>query len=185
LIPWNVYLFYGDTKILSDNYENIKRYVDHITEDSPDGLTEWGLGDWVPVSTKPPVKFTSTIYYYTDVLILAKAAKLFGKTDDFEKYTLLSDKIKSAFNQRYLNLETGIYGEGLQTELSTALFWGLVPDSLRNKVAENLSKRVIRDNKHINVGLLGTKAVLNALSENGYAELAYEVALQETFPSWG
>jgi len=185
IIPWNIYLFYGDSRLLEQCYYNIKTYVDHIAEDSPDGLTEWGLGDWVPVSTKPPVEFTSTIYYYTDALILAKAAKMFGKTDDYEKYTLLSEKIKSAFNQKYLNLETGIYGEGLQTELSTALFWGLVPDSLRNKVAENLSKRVIRDNKHINVGLLGTKAILNALSENGYADLAYEVALQETFPSWG
>ena len=43
----------------------------------------------------------------------------------------------------------------------------------------------IKDGKHIDVGLLGTKAILNALSENGYAELAYEVALQETYPSWG
>lgn len=52
IIPWNLYLFYGDSKPLADNYENIKRYVNHITELSPDGLTSWGLGDWVPVKSK-------------------------------------------------------------------------------------------------------------------------------------
>jgi alpha-L-rhamnosidase len=56
---------------------------------------------------------------------------------------------------------------------------------LKSQVAKNLANRVIQDDKHIDVGLLGTKAILNALSENGYAELAYEVALQETYPSWG
>lgn len=185
IIPWNIYLFYGDSHLLELCYENIKRYVDHIDRESPDGLTDWGLGDWVPVKSKSPKEFTSSVYYFTDVSILAKAAQLFGHQSDFEKYTVLAEKIKNAINNKYLNKETGIYGSGLQTELSVALYWGIVPDSLKSKVAENLANRVIQDEKHIDVGLLGTKAILNALSENGYAELAYEVALQETYPSWG
>ena len=60
-----------------------------------------------------------------------------------------------------------------------------MPEELRAKVAANLAKRVEADGNHIDVGLLGTKAILNALSENGYADLAYKVASQETFPSWG
>jgi alpha-L-rhamnosidase len=120
-----------------------------------------------------------------DADILAKAAKLFGKDDDYRKYSALATKITSAINTKYLNKETGIYGTGLQTELSAPLFWGIVPENMKAKVAENLAKRVIVDNKHLDVGLLGTKTILNALSENGYADLAYEVAAQETFPSWG
>ncbi|HSO85012.1 MAG TPA: family 78 glycoside hydrolase catalytic domain [Draconibacterium sp.] len=185
IIPWNIYLFYGDSRLLEQCYENIKKYVDHINAESPDGLTDWGLGDWVPVKSKSPKEFTSSVYYYTDVTILAKAAQLFGHQKDFEKYTALADKIKKAINQKYLNAATGIYGSGLQTELSVALYWGIVPDSLKGKVAKNLADRVIQDDKHIDVGLLGTKAILNALSENGYAGLASEVALQETYPSWG
>ncbi len=185
IIPWNIYLFYGDSKLLARCYENIKRYVDHIASKSPDGLTDWGLGDWVPVKSVTPKEFTSSLYYYTDVAILAKAAKLFKKPKDAEKYSLLAEKIKNAINKKYLNAETGIYGRGLQTELSAPLYWGIVPDSLKSKVAENLANRVIHDNRHIDVGLLGSKTILNALSENGYAELAYEVALQETYPSWG
>jgi len=143
------------------------------------------LGDWVPVKSVTPKEFTSSVYYFTDAAILAKASRLFGHENDVEKYSALAEKIKNAINTKYLNPETGMYGSGLQTELSVALYWRIVPDSLKSKVAKNLADRVIQDDKHIDVGLLGTKAILNALSENGYAELAAEVALQETYPSWG
>jgi alpha-L-rhamnosidase len=185
IIPWNVYLFYGDTRLLTDCYDNIKLYVDHITTISKGGLTDWGLGDWIPVKSVTPKEFTSSIYYYTDALILSKTAKLMGKSDDAKKYLDLSKLIRDSINAKYLNRETGIYGEGFQTELSTALFWGIVPEELKSKVAENLKNRIIADNNHIDVGLLGTKAILNALSENGYADLAYTLASDNTFPSWG
>ncbi len=185
IIPWNIYLFYGDTRLLELCYDHIKRYVDYIDEHYPTGITDWGLGDWVPVKSVTPKEYTSSAYFYVDALILAKTAKLFGKTADFEHYSALAEKIKAAINRKYLDYETGIYGSGLQTELSVALHWGLVPDELRGKVADNLARRVEQDDKHIDVGLLGTKTILNALSENGYAQLAYEVASQETFPSWG
>lgn len=185
LIPWNVYLFYGDASLLERCYDGIKRYVDHITEQSPSGLTDWGLGDWVPVKSKAKLELTSTAYYYTDVTILARAAKLFGKQEDSEKYSALADKIKKAFNDKYLNRETGMYASGIQTELSVPLFWGLVPDDMVAKVATNLNQRVAADQYHLDTGILGAKAVLNALSENGYAGSAYKIASQETFPSWG
>jgi alpha-L-rhamnosidase len=185
VIPWNIYLFYGDSKLLMDTYENIKRYVNYITSISPTGLTTWGLGDWVPVKSKAPVELTSSIYYFVDAIILSKAAALAGKDDDVKKYSALADKIKDAINSKYLNKETAIYGTGIQTELSVPLFWGVVPEEFKSKVAANLSMRVVADNNHIDVGLLGTKAILGALSDNGYSEEAYKVASQETFPSWG
>jgi alpha-L-rhamnosidase len=185
IIPWNIYLFYGDTKLLADCYESISRYVDHITQISPNGLTDWGLGDWIPVKSKASKELTSSLFYFTDAGILAKTAAILGKTADHEKYSALAMKIKQAINAKYLNRETGIYGSGFQTELSAPLHWGVVPEELRGKVAENLANRVIADGKHLDVGLLGTKTILNALSANGYADLAYELALQKTFPSWG
>lgn len=185
IIPWNIYLFYGDQKLLADCYQNIRKYVNHIDESYPTGLTSWGLGDWVPVKSKAPVELTSTCYYYADAVILAKTAKILGKTADYEKYTLLAAKIKNAFNAKYLNKETGIYGAGVQTELSVPLYWNIVPEEYKAKVAQNLAKRVEADGFHLDVGLLGTKAILNALSENGYADIAYRVAAQKTYPSWG
>ncbi len=175
IIPWNVYLFYGDTKLLSDCYDNIKKYVDHITEISPSGLTTWGLGDWIPVKSQTPVEFTSSVYYFVDALILSKTAKLLGKNSDHEKYNKLASIIRIAINKKYLDETSGIYGSGFQTELSVPLQWGIVPDHLKTKVAGNLARRVEADNNHVDVGLLGSKAILNALSENGYADLAYKV----------
>ena len=185
IIPWNLYVFYGDKKALEDNYDNIKRYVNHIDELYPSGLTSWGLGDWIPVKSQSPVELTSTAYYYTDAKILADAARLLGFQEDAKKYSALADKIKKAFNDKYLNQETGIYGGGLQTELSVPLFWGLVPENMKQKVADNLARRVEADGTQLDVGLLGTKAILQALSDNGHADLAYKLASRETFPSWG
>jgi alpha-L-rhamnosidase len=185
LIPWNCYLFYGDSKLLKDCYDNIRRYVDNIETRYPSGLCTWGLGDWVPAKSVSPIELLSSIYYYTDVAILAKAAQLFGKQADEEKYRSLAEKIKKAINDKYLDKDKGIYGSGLQTELSMPLYWGIVPDESKTLVANNLAKRVAADNYHLDVGVLGSKALLNALSENGYAELAYQIVIQETFPSWG
>ncbi|WP_157274061.1 glycoside hydrolase family 78 protein [Pedobacter sp. BAL39] len=185
IIPWNIYLFYGDSKLLADCYDNIKKYVGYVESISPEGLTTFGRGDWVPVKSPSSLEYTSSIYYYVDATILAKAAHLFGKEADVKYYTALAAKIKNAVNKKYFNAETGIYASGVQTELSMPLQWGVVPDGMENKVAENLARRVVADNMHLDVGVLGAKAVLNALSENGQADIAYRLAAQDTYPSWG
>jgi alpha-L-rhamnosidase len=185
IIPWNLYLFSGDTLPLIENYDNIKRYVDHIATEYPSGLTTWGLGDWVPVKSVSPVALTSSAYYFVDATILANAARILNKQDDVEHYSALALKIKNAINAKYLDAEKASYGTGLQTELSVPLCWGIVPDSLRQRVAENLSKAVAANNYHLDVGILGAKAILNALSENGHAETAYKLASQTSYPSWG
>lgn len=185
IIPWNIYMFYGDSKLLSDSYSSIKRYVNYIEQISPKGLTTFGRGDWVPVKSQSSLEYTSSTYYYVDAVILAKAAKMFGKQADYTYYSNLAEKIKKAINDKYLNPTTGIYASGVQTELSVALQWGLVPEELKTKVAENLAKRVAADGMHLDVGVLGAKAILNALSDNGQAETAYKLAAQDTYPSWG
>lgn len=185
IIPWNIYLFYGDSHLLHKCYDNIKRYVDHITELSPSGLTDWGLGDWIPVKSVSPKELTSSIYYFTDVTILAKAARLFGYQVDNETYTALAEKIRNAINEKYLDRDRAVYGKGLQTELSVPLMWDVVPGELRQKVADNLAAKVLADGEKIDVGLLGTKAILNALSGNGHSDLAFRLAVKDSYPSWG
>lgn len=186
IIPWNVYLFSGDSRILANNYDNIKRYVDHLTSISPAVLTDWGIGDWVPVKSKTPVEFTSSLYYYTDALILSKAAKLLDKPDDHQKYATLALNIKDAFNKKYFDSLKSNYAEGTQTALSAALYWKIVPEQHIRRVAARLAVQLMEfDNSHLDVGLLGSKTILNALSENGYAAVAYKIASQRDYPSWG
>ncbi len=184
IIPWNLYLFYGDKRPLEQNYDNIKRYVDHINSISPSGLTDWGLGDWIPIKSQSNKELTSSIYYFIDANILAQAAKALSKQADADTYEALATKIKDAINTKFYDQQKGIYCSGYQTELSAPLYWRLVPDAERAKVAKNLALRVEADGG-LDVGLLGSKTILNALSENGYADLAYKLASNESYPSWG
>ncbi len=184
-IPWFVYLFKGDTTILADNYGNMKRYVDYLTRISPNGITDWGLGDWVPVKSVADRVLTSTAYAYIATHRLAQIAGILGNGADALAYSGRADAIKQAFNERYLDAETAIYGSGLQTELSVPLHFGMVPDGLIARVAKRLAERVELDGAQLDVGILGAKAILNALSENGYADLAYTLAAREEYPSWG
>lgn len=184
IIPWNIYLFYGDKHLLESVYDNIKRYVDYLNYTYPSGITDWGLGDWIPIKARSSKELTSSIYYYVDTDILAKAAKLLNKQRDYEKYSTLATKIKNSINARFLDEQKGIYCSGHQTELSTPLYWNIVPEHMKELVAKNLAEKVEKD-QSMDVGLLGSKAILNALSENGYADLAYELASKDTYPSWG
>lgn len=185
IIPWQIYQFYGDPRALEECYLNIKRYVDYVDGISPSGLTTFGRGDWVPVKSQSNLELTSSVYFYVDATILAAAAKLFGYTADQQKYELLSEKIKTAINAKFLDASKGVYSNGTQTEQSVPLYWGVVPNEMKARVAANLNKKVEEANFHLDVGVLGAKALLNALKDNGYATTAYKVAVQDTYPSWG
>ena len=185
LIPWNLYLFYGDPAPLEACYENIRRYVDYVDRRSPEGLTSWGRGDWVPVRSRSSLELTSSVYFFVDASILARAAELFGRSEDHARYAALAEKIRTAINRKYYNPQTGLYASGTQTELSVPLLWGVVPEEEIPRVAENLARRVEEAGCHLDVGVLGARAILDALCRNGHAETAYRVAVQTTYPSWG
>jgi alpha-L-rhamnosidase len=185
IIPWTLYEFYGDTRALAENYSGMKLYVDYITSISPTGLTDWGLGDWVPYKTVANKELLISLYYYQNALILSKTANILGHHEDIKTYSDLAQKIKKSINNKFLDEDNAIYADGSQAALSSPLYFGVVPENLKQRVADNLAERVIADNKHLDVGLLGSKTLLGALSDNGYANLAFEVATQSTYPSWG
>lgn len=185
IIPWEIYRFYGDDTLLRRMYPSVVKYLAYIGSVAKGNLTDWGLGDWIPVRSKSDVTLTTSIYYYVDASILAKTAALLGYADDAVRYETLAGEIRKAINDRFLDRERGIYASGTQTELAMPLYWNVVPDECRAKVAEQLNRRVVADSCHLDVGLLGSKALLGALSDNGYPETAYRVATQTTYPSWG
>ncbi|MFQ3325376.1 MAG: alpha-L-rhamnosidase [Salibacteraceae bacterium] len=185
LVPWNVYKFYGDSRILKENYESMKSYVNKIKSVAKDNLTDWGLGDWVPIKTTSNVEFTSSIFYYTDALIVSKTARVLGNEKEALEFEKLALEIKSAINKKYFEAENNTYASGTQTEMSMALFRGIVAKEKIQLVADNLAKSIVENNSKMDVGLLGSKCILNALSQNGYADLAYEITASKEFPSWG
>jgi len=185
LIPWYLYQYCGDVRILAEHYDRLKRYVDYLTSKASNHVVSIGLGDWVPAKTKTPEKVTSTGYYYCDAVIVSRAAELLGKDEDAKKYADLARDIKEAFNKEFFDDTTGQYAGGTQTALSCALYHGFVEPEERERVVNNLVSNVESQQGHLDAGILGTKYLLNSLTENGRADVAYTIATRTTYPSWG
>ena len=157
LIPWYMYQYRGDVRILAEHYENMRRYVDYLAASSPDGINDQGMGDWFPAKTETPVDLTSTSYYYTDALLLSKIAEILGRKEDAVKYAMLAADVRKAFNGRFFDRNTGQYGGGAQTANSCALYQGLVEAPDVAAVVGNLAESVVRNDNHLDCGILGAK----------------------------
>jgi alpha-L-rhamnosidase len=185
LIVWYLYEYKGDKSIVEKHYPRLKRYVDYVTTRAKDGIVSYGLGDWLPAKTQTPAEVTSTGYYYVDALLISKAARLLGKTEDAKKYADLAASIKTAFNAKFYKPETGLYANGSITALSCALYQGLVEPENKAKVLDNLVVEIKKQGYKMDVGILGAKYVLNVLAENDRLDVAYEMLQQRAFPSYG
>jgi alpha-L-rhamnosidase len=184
IIPWMLYVYQGDQRLLETAYPAMARYVDLLTARSKDGLVSHGLGDWIPVSSKTPVQVTSSGYYYLDAQIVARTAELLGKTEDAKKYAAVAASVRDAFN-RQLYKGDGVYSIGSQTAQSCALHQGLTPVAERAKVEAKLVSAVEKTNAHPDFGILGSKYVFRSLSDAGRTDLAYAMATKEDAPSYG
>jgi alpha-L-rhamnosidase len=186
LIPDYLYEYYGDDHLIKKYYEHYKRYVDYLSfRADSNNIQHIGLGDWSPYKTRTPIELTSTLYYYNDALLLSKFAHINGIKEDENYYAQLAEKIKASINKNLFDKQTGMYANGSQTALSSALFMRVVPNEYKNKVVSNLVNEVAKNDNHLNVGMIGSKTLLNALTQNGRNDIAYKIASQQTRPSWG
>lgn len=186
LIPWYLYEYCGDTRILKTHYAGMRRYVDYLTRHAENGIVRIGLGDWLPFETETPVEVTSTGYYYLDALIVSRTARLLGNEEEAQRYAALASEIRKAFLDRLVNSQTGQVSNGSQTALSCALHH---PDLLTKEQKAVVLKPLLANIKarqgHIDTGILGAKYLLNALREQGESEVAYQIVNRKTLPGWG
>ncbi len=193
VLPWRLYQEYGDTHAFATHYEAIKRYVDHLSSQAKNHLVKGFYGDWVsPGFIDPPegADLTASANYYRDVVLFSEMASVLGYTDDAEHYRALAGEIKLAFNAKYLDRASGVYRTEReagyrQTSNALPLDYGMVPADMVSLVVSNLAADVRQRGNHLNTGSFGTAALLPALSEHGEAQLAYEIASQTNYPSWG
>ena len=185
LIPWFVYEHCGDAGILTNNYEAMKAYVDYETSVASGNIVSYGLGDWEPAGSVTPASVTDTGYYYQDALILAQAAALMGKTAESLQYSNLASQIKISFNSTFYNTSTGEYAGGTQTAQSCALYQGLVSSTNISAAAKALTAAVQQSGNTIDTGILGSKYLLRALSDNGHSDTAMALVMQTNYPGWG
>jgi alpha-L-rhamnosidase len=185
LIPDYLHLYCGDTRLRERHCDGHRSYVDYLTQRARNGIVRIGLGDWSPASTTTPEAVTSTGYYYRDARIVAQTAKMLGRDKEADIYNTLADRIRNAFNREFFKSETGQYANGSQTALSCALYQGLAEPANEARVLQNLVADIERKDGHLDTGILGAKYLLHALSDHGRADLAYQIASQDTQPSWG
>lgn len=183
LIPWYMYTYCGDTRILKEHYAGMQRLVAYMDSRAENHIVSYGLGDWVPAKTQTPPAITSTGYYYADTQLLSRIASILGKADDAAHYAQAAETIKNAFNEKFYTMEKGTYGT--QTALGCALYHGLVAEGQEDRIAQMLENAVMGEGKHLDGGILGSKYVPRALANSGRADLVYAMAAQTTFPSWG
>jgi alpha-L-rhamnosidase len=113
-------------------------------------------------------------------------ARRLGKTDDANCFGKLADEIKVAFNEKFLNRDLGQYDNGTPTSCVLPLAFGLVPDDMRGKIFDHLVHKITDETHgHIGTGLVGGQFLMRVLTANGRLDLAYMIATQETYPSWG
>ena len=189
VIPWYLYQYYGDRRILEKCYSGIKRWVEFLAGKATDYILSYSkYGDWCPPAHIKPVdtpgELTSTWYYYHDTLILSKIAHILGKSDEAKKYSQLSSKIKEAFNKKFLKDDH--YATGSQTCNVLPLFLDMVPEDKQKAVLKNLIDDIIVTHGcHLNTGIVGTRYILDVLTKYGRVDIAYKLAVQTTYPGWG
>ncbi len=184
-IPWDLYVYSGDVRILEKMYPFMKKYVDFLTTRARGHIVRWGLGDWAPARTRTPEAVTSTAYYYRDAGILSETAKILGRHEDHEKYGALAGQIKKAFNTKFYDPGKGIYSNGSQTALACALYFGLADSSRVEKVLHSLEYVIDTTSMNLDFGILGAKYVLNALTMFNRPGPAYKMVDTEKYPGWG
>jgi alpha-L-rhamnosidase len=194
IIPWNMYLAYGDKRILEDQYSSMKAWVDYMQHQSNNNLWNTGnhFGDWLFYSLNDDTDGSSAItnkyliaqcFYAYSTQLLINAANVLGKTDDVTYYTTLLAKIKDAYFKEYVT-PNGLISSDTQTAYVLALQFDMLPENLRQQAAARLVSNIRRYDNHLSTGFLGTPYLCHVLSRFGYANVAYRLLLQDTYPSW-
>ncbi len=193
IIPWNLYLAYGDARILESQYQSMVRWVRFEQLHAGDDYIwngDFQFGDWLDYeSASKGTNFGSTssdliatAYYAHSVDILQRTASLLDKKDDAQRYADLLAKIRDAFCRTFVS-DDGRVGAGTQTAYVLALEFELLPEALRPLAARHLAEDV-RLRGHLMTGFLGTPYLLTALSRFGYFDEAYLLLNRQQFPSW-
>lgn len=185
LLLERLYQFYGDRRLVAEEYETARRSLEFIRSHSQNNIITVGLGDWSSTETTS-TSLLDTAFYYDHARIVARLARVLGKVDDEAKYESLCQDIKSAFIREFLKPETGEFGPHTQAAQAFALFYGLVPTDEQNAATRVLVDDVlVRHKGHLTTGIFGTKYLLSALTQLGRADVASQIVTQKTFPGWG
>jgi len=179
---------YGDRRIIEQNEAGLKKYIEYLRRNAKDDVFATKLGhegDWVELAHTPH-DYISDFWYLYDVEIMAGFEKVLGHAADADMYAKLAGNIRAAFNRTFFHPDTAQYANGTQAANAMALFLNLPPKDMRDEVVTRLYDDVLyTHNTHVTTGFIGVKFLMPVLTANGQNDLAYDLAVQTTYPSWG
>lgn len=195
-----LYRQFGDDRSIRERYPSMKRWVEYITEKKMHGyiMETDAYGDWCMPPESPelihsqdPARRTdghllSTAVFHSILELMQQFATMNGLPADAREYADLAAKIKQAYNDRFFDPETARYSNNTVTANLISLRLGLVPEGYEDRVYENIvTKTETVHESHVSAGVLGIQHLMRGLTERGNADLAYRIATQTTYPSWG
>lgn len=193
VIPWTLYLEYGDTEVLKEQYESMKAWISYMEKHAgTDRIWKenWHYGDWLSFDDSTPsymgaytsTDLIATAYYHYSTKLMRKIAGILGEMDDEIYFKQLEEEVKTAFNEEFVT-PNGRLVSHTQTAYTLALAFGLLDQEQAGKSAEHLAGDVQRF-RHITTGFLGTPLISKTLTETGRIDLAYELLIRREYPSW-
>lgn len=194
LMPWYLYLYYGDRVVLARHYEAMKAWVRYlesrmdaqgiVVKEEPGG---WFLGDWCPPQKIAiPPEFVSTCYYGHCADLLSRTARVLGRAEEAVTLAGLVQRTSAALHARFYDAARRQYLDGRQGANFFPLAFGLVPKDVEDAAFARAVEIVERDNReHFDTGFVGTPLVLDVLTERGRADLAYRLMNQRDQPGFG
>ena len=190
MVPYKLYLMYGDVSYLKDNYEAMKKYLSAQEGTVIDGLVKKGhqFGDWlslddINVEEEYYLYFIANAFYYHCLKTMEKISIILKEDGHANIYKEKADKLISNIRGVYFN-DSHLPKIETVTALVLSLSLDLIEEKYRNVVAKKLNEEVIKRDYHVTTGFIGTAYLLFALSDNGYIETAQRVMMAEGFPGW-
>ena len=187
IVPYHVHRAYGDTRVIKKHYEGMKRFMDFYARRSTNFLMGGygnNYGDWLSIGGTTPDSLIATLYYGYDAKLMAEMAAAIGKSKDAEKFSALHDSVQAAFVRRFVSPGGRIEGD-TQTSYAMAIAMSLLPKKLEEQAGQRLVKLIEGNDMHLSTGFLGVSYLLEALSQQGYTEVAYKLLTSTEYPSWG
>lgn len=201
LVADMLYNQFGEIKPITKHYPSMKKWLQYMQNRYMDEnyiLTKDSYGDWVAppetieegsgmnANVKHPSKLISTAYHYYYLQLMQKFAGMTGNETDIDAYKALASKVKQSFNNQFFHPDSAYYGGNTLTDNLLPFYFGIIPPAHEEAVFANIVKIIeVRNNGHLSTGLIGTQWLMRSLTENGRTDLAYQLATNTTYPSWG
>ena len=200
IIPGHVLQYDNDVTLIKTHYDGFKAHVDFLARQRKfgSGVPQFGLlGDWCSVEPFCPGSSdgclsnpgwtngdaTTAFYFLKSLEDLIQMANVTGKSADVTTYTAMLTEAKQSYHQVFYNATSQSYGEA-QTANALALAARVVPPESMEGTISALTSNVISRDKHLSVGGVGARWLLQALTIANHTSLALDLAAQTTAPSW-